>query len=123
MPWRLITFIEIPRRTGVHPKVSMQPFYYHKSDSFLERLVANVVINLVFFAALAAGLFLWISFLLTSDISWIAELRNVDGSFKEGPRYWVVQFGPILAWSQICSFSLKKILQRVLARKRISKKI
>jgi len=118
-----MAFIEILCRTGVHPKVSMQPFYYHKSDSFLERLVVNVVINLIFFTALLGGLFLWISFLLTSNISWIAELRNADGSFKEGAVCWVIQFGPVLVWSQICSFSLKRILQRVLARKRISKKI
>ena len=36
----------------------MQHFYYHQSDSFLERLVVNVLVNLVNFAALAAGLFL-----------------------------------------------------------------
>lgn len=118
-----MAFIEISRRTWVHPKVSMQPFYYHKSDSFLERLAVNVAVNLVNFAALAAGLFLWISFLLTSDISWIAELRNADGSFKEEPIYWVVQVGPVLIWSQVCSFALKRILQSVLARKRMSKKI
>lgn len=85
--------------------------------------MVNVAINLAFFAALSAGLFLWISFLLTSNISWIAEPRNADGSFKEGAVCWVIQFGPVLVWSQVCSFALKRILQSVLARKRMSKKI
>ena len=48
MPSRLIAFIEILRRTGVQQKASMRLFYYHQSDSFLERLAANVVINLIF---------------------------------------------------------------------------
>ena len=96
----------------------MQPFYHHKSESFLERLVVNVVINLAFFVALYAGILIWLPFLYSSDVSWIAELRSAGGSSKESPMFWVILLGPIIIWSQICSFALKRILQWVLARRR-----